>query len=897
MKKCLIAAMALALLASAGFAAEQFLPTDHGKYLDVPEFLGNVPDQFIVVLKDNVTVDHQRDAASTIALAALPGFDQLATQFGVTRLRPQFPGSDRGQAAASDAGQKLSRYYKVKFDTGTLDEAMAAYAANPLVDHVEPIGVCTYKIAANDPYYDDPPAEYPYDQWHYWDTYGIDADLAWDITPGDNTVVVGVLDSGVKYDHGDLGGSNPPGPNDNSTNGNIWVNPQEIPGNGIDDDGNGYVDDVIGWDFVESTSWYSYTCVDLDCGGADNDPFDGNGHGTHVAGTIAAITNNGYAVAGIAGGFGDGTFTGTVANGVKIVPCRIGYSMSYHNQTVGVVIMDYIAEAMYYMANLKMSGVNVAAVNCSWGSANSGGLAAACDYLIAQDVMVIVAAGNSNSTSADYLGTREDCMDVGATDNAGAAASFTNYGTWVDIAAPGVGILSTVCEPSDPTTDYIAVFDGTSMACPHVVGVAALLESCDPSLTAADKWSLMVNNTTPYSGSKYIGTGIVNAKLAFDAAGCSGTACDITADFSGTPTTGCAPMAVQFTDLSSGPVVSWSWDFGDGGSSTAQNPSHTYADAGTYTVSLTATSAACQDTKTATGYITVSASPTANFVGSPTSGNAPLTVNFTDQSTGNPTSWSWNFGDGGTSTSQNPSHTYTTAGTYSVTLTVSSVCGSNQFTRNNYISVSDAPSAEMHVDDMTFTRIVNGANQRSRVYVTILDAGGQPVVGATVSGYFNAPSTATVSAVTSSSGVATLTSSKTKSPPADWCFTVTDVVLTGYTYNSGANVVTQGCESGFVYEFANGPAQALPREFGLEQNYPNPFNPTTDIAFSLPSNQYVTLEVFNVAGQRVAVLADGTFGAGRHIVTWDASRQSSGIYLYRLTMSDRVETRKMLLLK
>ncbi|MEZ5358226.1 MAG: PKD domain-containing protein [Candidatus Zixiibacteriota bacterium] len=676
--------LCLLALSSLAFGVTQ-LNVDPAKFINNGEtFLGHVPDRFIVVLKDDITVDHGKDIATNLALSDRGDFAALADQFKVLRLQPQFPGTDRGAFAASNEGQNLSRHYKVLISEGTLDEAMAAYAALPEVDHVEPISVHLVKATPNDGYY-------PTYQWHYYDTYGIDADLAWDSQNGDATVVVGVLDTGVKYDHGDLGGSNPPGPNDNSTNGNIWVNPGEIPGNGIDDDGNGYTDDVIGWDFVDRGDWYVYSCIDSDCGTADNDPFDGNGHGTHVAGTIAAITNNGYAVAGIAGGFGDGTFSGTNADGVKVIPCRIGYTLRYLNQDVGVVIMDYVAEGMYYLGNLKQSGVNVAAVNCSFGTSNDGGLGAACDFLVAQDVLVCVAAGNSGSSSADYLGARTDCLDVGATDQSGAVASFSNYGTWVDIAAPGVSIMSTTTDPADPTGDYIAQFDGTSMACPHVVGVAALLESQDPSLSATDKWNLMVNNTTPYSGTRYIGTGIVNAKDALDAMGPVNN--PPVANFSGTPTSGEYPLTVNFTDLSTNTLTAWSWDFGDGvGTSTVQNPSYTYTSAGTYTVTLTATNAYGSDDEIKVDYITVTApaAPIANFSGSPTSGEYPLTVAFTDLSTGSPTTWSWDFGDGvGTSTSQNPSYEYSAAGSYTVSLTVTSPYGSDTETKIDYITVTE----------------------------------------------------------------------------------------------------------------------------------------------------------------------------------------------------------------
>ncbi|MCK4858515.1 MAG: S8 family serine peptidase, partial [candidate division Zixibacteria bacterium] len=576
MKTFLTVILVVTLFASGTAFTEQVRTLEPRKHVDVPSFLGNVPDRFIVVLKDDVTVDHRKDARSPVALGHLAGFDALARKFQASKIRPQFPSSDRGAVMASAEGRKLARYYKVTFNSGTLEDAMAAYEANPMVDHVEPIGIHTFYATPNDPYYDDPPSSFPHDQWHYWDTYGVDADLAWDANTGDATVVIGVLDSGIKYDHGDLGGNNPPGPNDNSTNGNVWVNSQEIPGDGLDNDNNGYVDDVIGWDFVERSNQYQgVKCIDADCGGVDNDPFDGDGHGTHVAGTIAAITNNGYCVAGVAGGWGDGTFNGTTGNGVKVVALRIGYRARWRGYIIGPVVMDYVAEAMYYMADLKIRGENVVAVNCSFGNSNTGGLGAAVDYLLAQGVMVIVAAGNDNSSDPDYLGEREDCLDVGGTAQDGGPYSGSNYGPWVDLAAPGVDVMSTTTSPDDPGADYIAYFTGTSMSCPHVVGTAALLKSCDPTLTPQQIWDILVSSTTPYSGSKDLGSGIVNAKNALDSAGCTG--CDLVPNFSGTPTSGCAPLNVSFTDQSTGTGInSWYWEFGDGGASTAQNPTHPY---------------------------------------------------------------------------------------------------------------------------------------------------------------------------------------------------------------------------------------------------------------------------------------------------------------------------------
>jgi len=164
------------------------------------------------------------------------------------------------------------------------------------------------------------------------------------------------------------------------------------------------------------------------------------------------------------------------------------------------------------------------------------------------------------------------------------------------------------------------------------------------------------------------------------------------ADFSGSPTSGPAQLTVNFTDLSTGSVTAWSWDFGDSGTSAAKNPSHIYQNAGIYNVSLTAIGPTGTDTELKGSYITVNpAPPSAAFSGMPTSGNAPLTVSFTDSSTGNISSWSWTFGDSGTSTVRHPTHTYQSAGTYTVSLTVRGSDGSDVETKNNYIVASNPP--------------------------------------------------------------------------------------------------------------------------------------------------------------------------------------------------------------
>lgn len=167
------------------------------------------------------------------------------------------------------------------------------------------------------------------------------------------------------------------------------------------------------------------------------------------------------------------------------------------------------------------------------------------------------------------------------------------------------------------------------------------------------------------------------------------------ANFVADSLSGEAPHTINFTDLTTGQPVSWSWSFGDGNSSATQNPSHVYTNAGTYTITLIVNNADGSDSETKTDYISVNdpplTPPVAAFTADDVEGDIPHLVNFTDQSTNSPTNWIWNFGDGNSSAEQHPAHTYSVAGAYTVTLTVSNLDGSDSEIKTNYISVSEPP--------------------------------------------------------------------------------------------------------------------------------------------------------------------------------------------------------------
>ncbi len=316
---------------------------------------------------------------------------------------------------------------------------------------------------------------------------------AWDVKFGSSDVIIAVIDSGVDWDHEDLESM-------------IWQNPNEIPDNGIDDDNNGYIDDVRGWDFISDKR-----DIDADPNEdfltEDNDPMDYHGHGTHVAGIAGASSNNGVGIASASGG-------------ANIMPLRTHMRSS---SGTGTGYSDWFASAYIYAAD---NGAHI--TNLSSGS--SGQLVVdAAFYAFLNGVLVVTSAGNSNSISPSVIAAQDWSIAVASVNQNDVKTYYSSYGDYVKVSAPGGeqfvgndtwGILSTVPYPVPHYNGAkYTKFQGTSMASPLVASLAALIKSNQPDISVVDLFSRITGTTDNIDASNpdfigLLGAGRVNANKA-----------------------------------------------------------------------------------------------------------------------------------------------------------------------------------------------------------------------------------------------------------------------------------------------------------------------------------------------------------------------------------------------
>ncbi len=464
----------------------------------------------------------------------------LNQQYGVVRMSPVFQALKVQQLTSHKSTTQLARETQARFPKRAkrvplgvevprltdvykleLKDPQAnplaiceAYKKDPAVEYCEPNYVATLQTLPNDTYVDpDQNGTWSTGAWgqSYEDLWGlkrIHMEEAWKITQGSPEIVVAVSDTGLDYNHPDI-------------QGNVWTNPGEIPNNSIDDDSNGYVDDVRGWDFT--------TCAALDALGCvtakppDNDPMDDHGHGTHVSGIIAAEGNNGIGIIG-------------VAPQAKVMPVKALNAQGFGWSSELAVGIVYAAQ----------NGAEV--INNSWGcdSCPSNQVAEeAVRFAYGHGAVVVFAAGNGSTDAASS--SPQNMADpkpvvVTASTPTDEPTFFTNFGPLVDVAAPGGGVrddqyppgsigrtfyrnilslksalCSEMCPPWLVVGNQYVRQAGTSMAAPYAAGVAALVLAAHPSFTNEDIRQVLRVSADDVKGpgfDLYTGTGRLNAARA-----------------------------------------------------------------------------------------------------------------------------------------------------------------------------------------------------------------------------------------------------------------------------------------------------------------------------------------------------------------------------------------------
>ncbi len=586
----LILILAMATAALAGSATRQFTPVQAGFQPQATEVPTHFPDRVLVKFraanldKAMLAVPFARGATVPGARTGVASVDAIAARAGVSQIERPY---DQPKAVAKAADLGVDRWFLFHVADGDMIALAAELARDPAVEIATPEWIAFPASTPNDPLYQD--------HWGHnntaqmisydWATYshtgptvgtvGFDsnAEAAWDQTYGDPSVIIAIVDSGVDIYHEDL-------------------------------------NCMAGYDFGDN----------------DTNPMDDSrsaGHGTCCAGVTAAVANNNTGIVGIAGS-------------ATIMPLKVA-------DFRGNMSFTSITNAIYYAAD---NGADV--ISMSLGAAISTDAATDAAILYAHNAgcTILAATGNENNSIISYPAINEYVIGVGAASpcgdrkrssssdtelNPGVFADPNGYTCdgerwWGSNYGPATqddrGAVDIIAPTILPTTDisgsggyddgnYDMFFNGTSCATPYAAGVCALIKSAFPDYTP-DQVRAQLTGTAQdivnvESGSgwdRYSGYGMVDAAAAV-AGGGTPVENPPVAAFAGSPTSGNYPLVVAFSDQSTNTPTSWSWTFGDGGTSTLQNPDHTYAAVGVYTVALTVTNAYGSDSVTRTDYITV----------------------------------------------------------------------------------------------------------------------------------------------------------------------------------------------------------------------------------------------------------------------------------------------------
>ncbi len=865
---CLLLVLLFVLGASAqSVGPRHFSPVQKGFVTAGQSVVPYAPDRILVKFTEGslgsskLNIDLQRGSAASGIITGIASVDELNRQVGVLKIiRPFIEPADQIEAARLG----VDRWFMLELLAGSdIPAVVARYSADPNIEYATPDWVAFPMVVPTDPMYaqhwgHNNTGQLPgYDWGGTWDhtgppvgTPGFDANAqaAWDGSQGfgSPSIIVAIIDTGVDLDHPDLSV-------------------------------------VTGYDFGDN----------------DSNPDDNSaaaGHGTCTSGVAAALVNNGLGACG-------------AAPACKIMPLKVANS-------AGTMYFSSIVNAIYYAAD---NGAHIISMSLGAAIASEPSTDAAIQYAYNAGVTILAATGNENNSTISYPAINTYVIGVGAASPCGdrkRSSSLTselnpgvypdshgytcdgerwwgsNYGSTTKDAAGAVDVIGpTIITTTDivgsggyRSGDYEPFFNGTSAATPYVAGVCALIKSKNPTWTPSQiraqltSTAIDIVNVESITGwDRYSGYGMVNAE---GAVGGGGEPVAPVAAFTGTPTSGVAPLTVNFTDQSTGPPTSWSWTFGDGGTSTLQNPSHTYTTAGTYTVSLTATNSVGSDNETKTNYITA------------TEPSAWTTITYDTFESGFGT-----YTDGGADCSRNTRARYAWQGSASIDIQ------DNSGTASSFYHTAAYDVTSYNTLEVEFHFMMTSMESGEDFWVQYYNGSSWTTVAAYARGTnFNNNTWYAATVRISRSQYAFPANAKIRFL-CDASDNNDDVYIDAVTFRGTASVNP----SSMTLAARDANDRAIPGLLSdgsadveattLLQNYPNPFNPTTRISFTLAEPSNVRLEVFNVAGQRVATLVNGYNEAGPHSVEFDASALSSGIYFYRLAAGEVTQYRKMILLK
>jgi len=724
---------------------------------DLPSGVEYAPDQIIVKFKAGTSDE---------TISVINSKNKIVSSEKILKKNPKAVENEKTKILKKHG---LDRIYLLKLPKNSnVNKMVSKYNENPYVEYADP----NYKLYVDATIPNDYYFSLLWGMHNTGQTGGIaDADIdapeAWGITTGSSDIIVAVIDTGVDYNHEDL-------------DANIWTNPGEIAGDGIDNDVNGYVDDIRGWDFYNN----------------DNNPFDDNGHGTHCSGTIAAEGNNGIGVVG-------------VSWNAKIMPLKFLNRRGSGNTDDAIDAINYaINNGADIMSNSWGGGGESQSLKDAISAANSAG------------ILFVAAAGNvgtDNDESPHYPSSYDvdNIISVAATDRYDNLAGFSCYGLEsVDLAAPGVTIASTY-----PRNRYVYM-DGTSMAAPHVSSAAALIMAQNPTISVADLKAKILDSVDPIDAlaGKTVTGGRLNVFNCLEANTEPDTEQDteppaiksITGDAS-TTTGDPVDIVVTATDNVDPTLARIFIDSDVNGIEMIENPDDTFS----YTYTAPSDSVALHtyylmvyddaDNSVTSGTYTITVidddAPIANagsdqtvlvnevvtFDGSASSDN----IGITDHS------WDYDASDGTQvdATGITTSHTYNTAGTYTVTLTVTDDAGyTNSYTLIVHV-IEEADTIHIASIDMSTDTKSAGPNSFTwgLATVTVVNSNGSPVSGAQVSGTWSGLTSDIDVAPTGTDGKVTLRSDSEKNLASGmFTFTVDEVTHSGFTYNASANVEDQG---------------------------------------------------------------------------------------------------------